>query len=118
MPKPLKKIGKGLWQSILGALVGFALMSVVSLFVKVGVFPEWAVTALGVFNVVSSLLMLKAAKRWAVLYAVGWLAGGAVFLYLGLFGTLDIILNVAAPILILLFRFLIRVGKGTRRVLG
>lgn len=118
MPKPLKKIGKGLWQSVWGAVVGFALMSVVSLFVKLGIFPDWSVTVLGIVNLVSSLLMLKAMKRWAVLYAVGWLAGASIFLYLGLLSTLGIILNIAAPIAILVLRFVVWVRKGARQAFG
>lgn len=118
MPRPLKKMGEGLWKSIWSALLGFALMSIISLFVKLSIFPDWTVTALGAVNLVSSLLMLRSMRQWAVLYAVGWLAGASIFLYFGLFDTLAIVLNIVAPIPILMLRFVVWVRRGARQAWG
>jgi hypothetical protein len=108
----VKKLKSGLGQAISSTLIGLLLVTAVSFCVTQGWIPSYSTLLLSIFNIITSLLSMRKMRGWGVFYAFGWLAGAFIFNALGLFGTADIIFNIAAPIAILVLRFVLWVKNS------
>jgi hypothetical protein len=114
----MRKLKSGLMQAASSTLIGLILVSATSYFAKQGWIPSYSPILLGVFNIVASVLTLSKMRRWGIFYGLGWLAGAFIFNALGLLGTVDIVFNIAAPIVIMLLRLLIVIRNSLQRAVA
>jgi hypothetical protein len=114
----MKKMKSGLVKAISSTLIGLMLVSAISYFAKEGWIPSYSVTLLGVFNIITSILTLSKMRRWGVFYGLGWLTGAFIFNALGLLGTVDIVFNIAAPIVIILLRLFMAVKNSLQKAVA
>jgi hypothetical protein len=112
----MKRMKSGLFQALSSTLIGLFLVMAVSFCVKQEWIPSYSTIILSIFNIIASLVSLKKMRRWGIFYTFGWLAGAILFYYLGLLDTVDIIFNIAAPVIMFFLGLVLSVKNSLKKV--
>jgi hypothetical protein len=99
----MKKTKKGLLGAIIGISLGILFTYIISYLAGKGIIPDYYVTIYMVVNVVLSLITINSMRTAGTLYTVGWLLGALIFK--DFLSELDLLLNIAAPSCVLIYRF-------------
>lgn len=98
----MNKIQKGMAEAITGAVLGILLITIVNSFAQDGTLPKYSVWLFGLFSIVANLATLNSFRYAGALYSIGWLIGS--WLVISLLSPIDIVFNIAGPIIILILR--------------
>ncbi len=108
MKRSTKKLNNGFKESVISIVTGFILTLAINALVSYGLIPDYSLTIFTILNVIGNLLTLNKMRFWGLFYSVGWMFASLVFVILfpDLLSTLEIVLNIMAPFLILVIRLL------------
>src|SRR5512137_2444888 len=108
MKRSTKKIRVGFKESVVSIIIGFILTLLISTLVGNGWIPDYSLTLFTVFNIIGNILTLNKMRFWGLFYTIGWMVASLAFViaFPDLLSTLEIVLNIMAPVLILVIRFL------------
>jgi hypothetical protein len=108
MKRSTKKIKGGFKESVLSIIIGFILTLLISTLVGNGWIPDYSLTLFTILNVIGNILTLNKMRFWGLFYTIGWMFASLAFViaFPDLLSTLEIVLNIMAPVLILFIRFL------------
>ena len=98
----MNKLQKGLAEGITGIILGILLITIVNAFVEDGLLPEYFVWLFGLLSLIANIATIKSFRYTGLLYTIGWLIGS--LLLIDLLGVVEIIFNIAGPIVILILR--------------
>jgi hypothetical protein len=119
MKRSTKKIKVGFKESVLSIITGFILTLLISILVGNGWIPDYSLTLFTLVNVIGNILTLYKMRFWGLFYTIGWMFASLAFViaFPDLLSTLEIVLNIMAPVLILFIRFLFWIrGKILQQV--
>ena len=98
----MKNLQKGIAESIVGVVLGILLITIVNAFAEDGTLPGYFVWLFGLISVIANIATINSLRFTGLFYAIGWLLGS--LLLIELLGPLEILFNVAGPIIILILR--------------
>jgi hypothetical protein len=93
------KIQKGIAEAITGIVLGTLLIIIVNSFAQDGTLPTYFVWVFGLLIFIANLASLNYLRVAGLWYSIGWLIGS--LLIISLLSPLDIVFNIAGPIVII-----------------
>ena len=109
----MNKIQRGIVESIVGIVGGIVLTTIINAFVQDGLLPRYFIALYGLFVIIANIATIRTLRLGGILYTLGWLIGS--YMFRDLFGPLEIAINIAAPIIILLVRIALWVMDAIRK---
>lgn len=93
---------RGIAEAIISVVMGLLLITIVNSFVQDGLLPKYFVWLFGILSIIANLATLNSFRSVGILYSIGWLIGS--YLVISLLSPIDIVFNIAGPIIILILR--------------
>jgi hypothetical protein len=98
----MKKIRKGLAAAIISVVTGVILSAVVAALAQHEVIPSYSPLVFGIVRFIVNIFLIRSFQKAGILYTLGWLGG--TWLLRDAMGEIDLIFNIAGPILVLIIR--------------
>ena len=98
----MNKLQQGIVGALTGIVLGTMLTTMVDAFAKDGTLPSYFVLLFGLVSVIGNIVTIKYFQYAGVLYTIGWLIGSLIMR--DILSPVDIVFNIAAPIVILILR--------------
>ncbi len=104
---------EGLVETMVGAIMGLILNSVVMSFARDGSLPSYVVPILYMFNIVAGIAGVIRMRAFGFLYVIGWIIGS--FIVKDIMEPLDIVINIVLPIIILIIGIVLSIRRAAER---
>lgn len=109
----MNKFKRGLQQSMIGIIGGIVVSTIMSALTSDGLIPTYFVWLFVLVGIAGNIVTIDSNRLAGTVFTIGWLIGGLILM--DVLGTVDYIIYIMVPILILLYRAYVAIKPFIQR---